>query len=69
MKLDIYGRFRLEVVREGERWVAFELDNGKRLRQPELIIPPTLAASEIATYLDDLFHEMSRPGDHITEIA
>ena len=69
MKLDIYGRFRLEIIREGDRWVAFELDGGKRMRQQELIIPSGLAASEIASYLDDLYHEMSRPGDRITEIA
>ena len=49
--------------------MAFELDGGKRMRQQELIIPSGLAASEIASYLDDLYHEMSRPGDRITEIA
>ena len=43
--------------------MAFELDGGKRMRQQELIIPSGLAASEIASYLDDLYHEMSRPGD------
>jgi len=69
VKLDIYGRFRLEIAREGERWVAYKLDSGKRLKQPTLIIPSTLAASEIATYLDDLYHEMAKPGDRVTEIA
>ena len=69
MKFDVYGRFRLEVQREGDRWVAYKLENGKRLRWPDLIIPSMLDASEISKYLDDLFHEVSKPGDRVREIA
>ena len=69
MKFDVYGRFRLEVEREGDRWVAYKLEDGKRLVQRGLIIPATFEPSEIATYLDDLFHEMASPGDCVRELT
>lgn len=65
MKLDVYGRFKLEVVREKSQWVAYKLEVGKRIRWSELVIPSTLDASEIATHLDDLFHEMAAPGQSV----
>jgi hypothetical protein len=34
----------------------------------ELVIPSTLEGSEIATYLDDLYHEMARPGQIVREL-
>ena len=71
MKFDVYGRMKLEVLREGDRWIVYRLiDLGRRVKRPDLIIPPTLASpAEIATYLDDLFHEMAKPGDQVRELA
>jgi hypothetical protein len=69
MRLDIYGRFLLDVVRENGRWVAFRVDAGKRMRLPELVIPPDLDAGEIAEYLDDLYHEASKPGQSVRVLA
>jgi hypothetical protein len=63
MKFDVYGRFRLEVVREGDGWAAYRLDPGKRTKLNDLIIPSSVEASEIAVYLDDIYHEAARPGD------
>jgi hypothetical protein len=65
VKFDVYGRFHIEVAREGDAWVAYRLEPGKRIRIPELGIPSILEASEIALFLDDLYHEMSRPGQAI----
>jgi hypothetical protein len=31
----------------------------------DLIIPSTLEANEIATFLDDIFHELSGPGQSV----
>src|SRR5690242_15463294 len=59
MKFDVYGRFQLEVVREGGEWVVYELGLGKRVRSSGLIIPSSIAADEVATFLDDLLHELS----------
>ena len=68
MKFDVFGRFKLEVVRERDGWVAYRLELGKRIKLPELAIPATLEASEIATYLDDLYHEMGGPGQIVREL-
>jgi len=42
MKFDVYGRFQVEVAREGERWVAYRLEPGKRTKLNELAIPSLL---------------------------
>lgn len=69
MKFDVYARFTLEVVREGGQWVAYELAPGKRVAQPDIAIPPEVAADDLAEFLDDLFHELSRPGQTIRAIT
>lgn len=66
MKFDCYGRFRLEIVREGERWTAYRLDNGTRVPDRDIRLPSELASGEIAALLDDLFHEHARPGQAVT---
>lgn len=65
MKFDIYGRFQLDVRRENDAWEAYHLEPGKRAKVSELVIPPTLEAAEIATYLDDIFHELAGPGQNV----
>jgi hypothetical protein len=65
MKLDVYGHFQLEVVRENNSWVAYRIGLGTRSRDTSLVIPNSLAPEEIAGYLDDLFHELCRPGQTI----
>jgi hypothetical protein len=69
MKFDVYGRFQLEVAREGNRWVAYRLVPGKRIRADDLIIPAEVQPNEIATYLDDLFHEGAVPGKSVRLLA
>jgi hypothetical protein len=61
MKFDVYGRFRLEVQRENDSWIVYRLGLGRRVKLNDLIIPKDLAAKEIATFLDDIFHELSGP--------
>jgi len=68
VKFDIFGRFKLEVVREQDQWVAYRLEPGKRMKVPELAIPAMLEPLEIAEYLDDLYHEMAKPGQVVREI-
>jgi len=68
MTFDIYGQFRVEVVREGEQWVAYRLELGKRLRLNDVVMPASLHSSEIAVYLDDLYHEKAVPGQAVREI-
>jgi len=68
MRFDIYGRFRLEVRRSDAGWEAYRETAGKRVRADDIVLPPDLAADEIADYLDDLLHELSPPGGRIVAL-
>ena len=65
MKFDVYGRFRLEVERENDAWVVYRLGLGRRVKATTLVIPNTLEANEIGIFLDDIFHELSGPGQSV----
>ena len=65
MKFDVYGRFRLEVLRENDAWAAYRVGTGTRARDNSIVIPGELAAHEIAGYLDDVFHESSGPDQSV----
>jgi hypothetical protein len=69
VKFDVYGRFQLEVAREGNTWVVYRVVPGKRIRAEDLTIPSEIQPSEIATYLDDLFHEGAAPGTSVRLLA
>ena len=68
MRFDIYGRYQLEVVRKDERWIMYRLDFGKRRLTYDFVIPASLRPDELATYLDDMLHELARPGDIVQRI-
>ncbi len=68
MQFDIYGRYQLEVVRKDERWIMYETDYGKRRLTTDFVIPASLRPDDLATYLDDMLHELARPGDIIQRI-
>lgn len=68
MRFDIYGRFQVEVRREHDAWTIHRLESGKRVRMDELVIPGHLAEDEIVIYLDDIFHELARPGRDIVPL-
>ena len=67
MRFDIYGRHELHVVREDSKWKVFTVDSGKRVPL-NVVIPLEVQEHEIATYLDDLFHEGAKPGDIVRRI-
>jgi hypothetical protein len=68
VKFDVYGKFRVDIVREGDRWVAYNVAEGKRVRLDALVIPASLGEDELATYLDDLYHEAAKPGRVVRRI-
>jgi hypothetical protein len=65
MKFDIYGRFQIDVRRENDAWEAYHVAPGKRAKVDELVIPADLEAAEIATFLDDIYHEMAGLGQNV----
>jgi hypothetical protein len=69
MKFDVYGRFQIEVRREADRWIAYRISLGTRVRITGIAIPADLQTpEEIARYLDDLYHEAARPGQSVSVI-
>ena len=69
MRFDIYGKDQVDVIRDGDRWKVHGLGDGKRTPRTDVIIPAEVAPDEIAQYLDDLFHELARPGQTIRRIG
>lgn len=62
MRFNVYGRFTLEVERDGRKWIAYHLEPGKRTRVTDFAIPSSLREADIATFLDDIYHELAQPG-------
>jgi hypothetical protein len=69
MRFDIYGHYELDVVREGASWRLFKLGPGTRTPLNSVIIPANIEENEIGIYLDDLFHELARPGQVVRLIG
>lgn len=65
MKFNIYGRFQVDVRRENDSWVVYRSDLGKRTRLNDVVIPQNLAVQDLATYLDDIFHEFAKLGENV----
>jgi hypothetical protein len=69
LRFNVYGRFRIELRREGDAWVAYRSDGaGKRRRDNNTVIPPDLPEWKIASCLDDIFHKWAKPGDVVTRV-
>ncbi|WP_073276657.1 DUF7661 family protein [Microbulbifer donghaiensis] len=68
LKFDVYGRFTVEIRREGDRWRAFRGGDGKWVPVPDLLIPPDILESELPVYLDDFYHELARPGQEVRAV-
>ncbi len=68
MRFSVYGRYELEVVREAGAWVVYRSEDGKRRPAGDLIVPAHLNAEDVPTYLDDILHELARPGTEIRRL-
>jgi hypothetical protein len=69
MRFNIYGRFQVDVRRENDAWVVYRAELGKRTPLYDVIVPSALDEHDIATYLDDVFHEYARHGQQVERIA
>lgn len=67
-RFDLYGRCELDVERVEGRWVAYHRGEGKRRLAEELVIPPDVEEEGLERYLDDLLHELGRPGATVRRI-
>lgn len=68
MKFSIYGRFQVDIRRENDTWVAYRAEMGTRTVLPDIVIPADLAMHDLATYLDDIFHEYASHGQMVEAV-
>ena len=68
LRFDVYGRFVLQVERRQGQWIVHRAGNGLRRRERDLIIPAELDAADIASFLDDVYHELAGPGDRVVRL-
>jgi hypothetical protein len=65
MRFSIYGRFQVDVRRENASWTVYRTESGKRAPLNDVVVPSELDAQDIATYLDDIFHEFAGHGQRV----
>jgi hypothetical protein len=68
VKVDVFGRYELEIRWTGRQWLVERLAPGKRRQVDGLVIPSHLPESEIVAYLADLLHEQARPGYRVRRV-
>ena len=56
MKLNAYGKL-LEIKRENEMWIIYELGEGKKTRSNDIYIPAEYNEEEVVRFLEDMLHE------------
>jgi hypothetical protein len=70
MRFDVYGRMQLIVDRVDDGYRVYEVGaEGKRRLLHDLHVPAEFDEEGILRYLDDVFHELGRPGRTIRRIA
>jgi hypothetical protein len=66
MRFNVFGRFQLDVEREGEAWVAYRVAGAVRRADHDIRIPAHLDGGEIKEFLADVFHELAEPGESVS---
>jgi len=61
MKLELFGKKRIEICHEGGNWILYSLSEGKRLKLADVVIPGHFSEDEAIVFLADLFHEAATP--------
>ena len=57
IKFDVFGK-QMSVIIKQHEWLLFnESDTGVRSRVYDVVITSELTEDELATYLDDIYHE------------
>lgn len=60
MKLNAYGKL-LEIKRENEIWVVYEVGEGKKSRSNDIYIPSEYNEKQVVRFLEDILHERATP--------
>jgi hypothetical protein len=62
MRLNAYGKL-LEIIRENESWVIYEVGEGKKSRSNDIYIPSDYNKEQVVRFLEDMLHERATPDD------
>lgn len=62
MRLNAYGKL-LEIIRENETWVIYEIGEGKKSRSNDIYIPSEFNEMQVVRFLEDMLHERATPED------
>lgn len=69
-RFDIYGRMQLLVEQDKSGYRMYILGaEGKRRLFNDFTIPDNLTINELASYLDDMLHELAKPGQRVLRIV
>lgn len=58
----------MEVVCQGEGRTAYRIVAGQRSPETDFVIPDGYSKEEICVYLDDMLHELAKPGQEVVKI-
>lgn len=62
LRIDVYGRFRIDVIRRHGTWTAYRLGaDGKRGKLNDLVLPDEAEAEAILEAVEALYHEHASP--------
>lgn len=62
---DVLGRLVVEIRRSEGRWVAIRVGQGVKTPIHDFVIPSGLAEGELGIFLDDVCHELAKPGQTV----
>ncbi|NHC43670.1 DUF7661 family protein [Motilibacter aurantiacus] len=65
---DVYGRLRLEIVRDGGQWRVYRLGDGTRRPDPDVVIAPEVSEDRLLDVLAAEFSGYGEPGRTIRRL-
>lgn len=68
MQFDVYGRLRLEVVRQDGEWRIFSIGAGLRSPVLDIVVPADLEPAHLRGFLEDIYHEYATPGAQVKQL-
>ena len=62
IRIDVYGRFEADVIRQKGTWVAYRRGtDGKRSLLRDLVLDDSATPEEVVFAFDAAFHELAQP--------
>ncbi len=65
---EVYRLFVVHAERAGDGWRLLRVGADGKRGLLDAVVPPGLAAADLAGYLDELFHELASPGDAVRRV-